>query len=118
MMTAWCSACNCSPGQTLRPSSGEIDRYPDSDARQMAHECYADLADLDVRELGAERDELAGSGAVPFLRFSGEAQEGFTEWRASLERRVRGDDLPAPLVPHPLRASGAYPPAGIGQVLN
>ncbi len=91
------------------PEFREIDRYPDSDARQMAHECYADLADLDVRELGAERDELAGSGAVPFLRFSGEAQEGFTEWRASLERRVRGDDLPAPLVPHLSKYRGLIP---------
>lgn len=87
----------------------EIDRYPDSDARRMANECYAELATLDVRELRAERDELASSWTVPFLRFSDEAQEGFSEWRAGLERRVRGDDLPAPLVPHLSKYRGLIP---------
>jgi Protein of unknown function (DUF3987) len=91
------------------PDFREIDRYPDSEARHLAHECYADLASLDVREIGAEWDSFAGTGAVPFLRFSDEAQEGFSEWRTALERRVRGDELPAQLSAHLSKYRGLIP---------
>lgn len=87
----------------------EADRYPDADARRAAHECYADLASLDVRELEAEYDEFDGPNAVPFLRFSDEAQEWFSGWRADLEAKVRGDDLPSHLVAHLSKYRGLIP---------
>lgn len=75
----------------------------------MAHDCYADLASLDVRELGAEWDETGGAGSVPFLRFSGEAQEQFSDWRRELEHKVRGDDLPSQLAAHLSKYRGLIP---------
>lgn len=87
----------------------EADRHPDSEARRAAHECYADLASLDAREIGANWDEFDGPDAVPFLRFADEAQEGFSDWRIDLERKVRGDDLPAPLVAHLSKYRGLIP---------
>lgn len=87
----------------------EADRYPNSEARRMAHECYGDLAQLDTRELCADFDQFDGPNAVPFLRFDDEAQEWFSDWRAGLERKVRGDDLSAPLVAHLSKYRGLIP---------
>jgi len=87
----------------------EADRYPDSVARAAAHECYHDLASLDVREIDAEYDEFDGPNAVPFLRFADDAQEWFSGWRAALEQKVRGDDLSAPLVAHLSKYRGLIP---------
>jgi len=87
----------------------EVDRYPNSEARRMAHDCYGDLANIDLQEIGAEYDEFDGPGSVPFLRFSDEAQEGFSDWRGSLERKVRSDELPAPLVAHLSKYRGLIP---------
>ena len=47
----------------------EVDRHPNTDARRAAFECYQDLAELNVNEIGAARDDFAGPDAVPFLRF-------------------------------------------------
>lgn len=91
------------------PAFREVDRYPLSDARQAAHACYAELANLDVRALGAQRDELAGDGALPFLRFSDDAQDGFIDWRNELERKVRGDDLSPQLAAHLAKYRGLIP---------
>jgi hypothetical protein len=87
----------------------EADRYPDADARREAHQCYADLAKLDAGTVGAELDEFDGPGGVPFLRFAGDAQDHFSNWRADLERTVRGDDMPAPLVAHLAKYRGLIP---------
>lgn len=87
----------------------EVDRYRDSEARGMAHECFTDLANLDLRELGAEWDEIGGDGSVPFLRFSGEAQEQFSDWRHELESKVRGNELPPQLAAHLSKYRGLIP---------
>lgn len=69
-----------------------IDRWPDSGARDRAWAVFERLNTLDPGALGAERD---GDGP-PFLRFDGDAQELFTEWRGGLERRLRaGEEAPA-----------------------
>lgn len=91
------------------PDFREIDRYPNSEARSMAHQCYADLSTLDVIEIGAVWDELAGPHSMPFLRFSDEAQIGFSDWRAGLERRVRGDELSGQLAAHLSKYRGLIP---------
>ena len=87
----------------------EVDRYPDIEARRIAHECYSELGSLDPRQIGAGLDEDDGSEAVPFLRFSDEAQENFAAWRASLELKVRSDDLSTPLRQHLSKYRGLIP---------
>ena len=64
----------------------EVDRWPDSDARQAAFEVFDRLDAIDPDQIGAEPDRL------PFLRFDNEAQEAFGEWRARLEHRLRNED--------------------------
>jgi hypothetical protein len=87
----------------------EVDRFPNTDARRAAFECYDDLAGLNVNEIGAERDEYAGADAVPFLRFAPAAQEAFSHWREELERKARGDDLPPALASHLSKYRGLIP---------
>ena len=78
----------------------EVDRYPDSAARLAANECFADLASLDVREIGAQWEESTGPHGVPFLRFADDAQEAFCEWRGGLEHRLASDELSPCLKSH------------------
>jgi len=87
----------------------EADRYPDGEARREAHLCFSDLSRLDAGAMGAEVDEFDGPSAVPFLRFAADAQEHFSEWRADLERTVRGDDMPDPLKAHLSKYRGLLP---------
>lgn len=87
----------------------EADRHPDSDARRTAHECYHGIASLDVREIGAQWDEFDGPNAVPFLRFADRAQDAFTEWRASLERKLRNDDHEPAMLAHLSKYRGLIP---------
>lgn len=87
----------------------EVDRYPNSDARRSAQECYSDLAGLDVREIGAEWEEASGPYGVPFLRFADDAQEAFADWRNNLEYRVRGDELSNSLKAHLSKFRGLIP---------
>ena len=63
-----------------------VDRWPDSKARQDYFGVFKQLAEIDTDALQADPD-----GDVPFLRFDGEGQEIFDEWRLELEtERVRG----------------------------
>jgi hypothetical protein len=87
----------------------EVDRHPDSAARIAANECYADLASLDVVEVGAVWEESSGPRGVPFLRFAEEAQEQFSEWRGGLEHRLAIDELPPCLKSHLAKYRGLVP---------
>ena len=66
-----------------------VDRYPDTDAKNRAFAIFEKLDALDPAELGAtiEEDE------VPWLRFAPDAQDLFDAWRAELETRLRGEEL-------------------------
>ncbi len=71
-----------------------VDRWPDTEAKQRAWEMFQRLDALDLVALGTERGDA--DDGVPFLHFSPEAQGLFDNWRVSLEERVRsGDEHPA-----------------------
>jgi putative DNA primase/helicase len=79
----------------IDPAWKEVDRYPDSVAREAVIQLTEKLDTLNAMEIGGE-DDSDSYGSVPFLRFDGAAQELFSEWRADLELQVRsGEDHPA-----------------------
>ncbi|NOX54295.1 MAG: DUF3987 domain-containing protein [Planctomycetes bacterium] len=74
-----------------------VDTSPDSEARRAAWAVFERLDALDPASTGAEAED---GEPVPWLRFSPEAQEIFDSWRADLERRLRGEDMPPALEAH------------------
>lgn len=77
----------------ISPDWQEVDRYPDSALREAVNLLAERLDNLDPADIGAE---LAQYGGVPFLRFNNSAQELFSEWRSTLEHRLRsGEEHPA-----------------------
>jgi putative DNA primase/helicase len=71
-----------------------VDRWPDTSARQRSWELFQRLDALDPAAVGAVREE--GDDGVPFLRFTPAAQGLFDTWRVSLEEKVRsGEEHPA-----------------------
>lgn len=70
-----------------------IDRWPDTHAKQCAWEVFQKLDALDPAAVGAQRED--GDDGVPFLHFDHDAQNLFDDWRAKLEQIVRsGDEHP------------------------
>ncbi|HZZ78458.1 MAG TPA: YfjI family protein [Gemmataceae bacterium] len=68
-----------------------VDRWPDTDAKQKAWAIFQAMDILDPLRVGADP-----AGEVPYLRFDQEAQGLFDDWRAELEPRVRsGEEHPA-----------------------
>lgn len=69
-----------------------VDRWPDTPAREAAADVFARLDTLDPLAIGATGEE----GEIPCLRFDDSALELFTQWRTELEMRLRrGEDHPA-----------------------
>ena len=79
-----------------------IDRWPDTAAKNEAFGAFARLDELDPAAVGAEHDTgIDGEPeGLPFLRFDAEALGLFVEWRTDLERRLRSDELTPALVSH------------------
>lgn len=73
-----------------------IDRWPNSAARDAVWSVFDWLDNLDPTKLGATQE----TGELPYLRFSNAAQAAFDEWRAGLEMRLRTDDLPPAFEAH------------------
>jgi putative DNA primase/helicase len=73
-----------------------IDRWPDTNARNAAKAVYEHLNALDAGAIGATTDDTR----LPYLRFSEDAQEVFDTWRHELESRLRSDDLAPVLEAH------------------
>jgi putative DNA primase/helicase len=69
-----------------------VDRRPNSDARDRAFSIFNALDTLDPATIQASRDD---DQDIYYLGFSGEAQELFDAWRTGLESRLRaGRDNP------------------------
>lgn len=77
----------------ISPEWNEVDRYPDTEARDAVNKLVERLDMLSPESIGAETDRYGG---VPFLRFDDAAQSLFSEWRRDLEMRLRsGEEHPA-----------------------
>jgi putative DNA primase/helicase len=81
----------------VSPDWTNVDRYPDSAARQAAWSTFERLDKLNADEIGAVRDQFE---VIPFLRFDDEAQVIFDEWRMKLEGRLRSTNLHPALESH------------------
>jgi len=67
----------------------EVDRWPDTQAKNQTFSLFQALASLDPLTIGAK---VADEDEVPFLRFAPDAQAFFSEWRTDLEQKVRTQD--------------------------
>jgi len=74
-----------------------VDRWPDTGAKNRAYEVFKRLDDLDPEDFGATNEDEEG---IPAVRFTDEAQEVFDRWRDELEGRLRTGELPAALESH------------------
>ena len=80
------------------PQWENVDRHPNSAARQAAWDCFVSLDSLDPGAIGAEPTSPFQS--VPILRLDAEAHDLFLEWRKDLERDIRSGDLHPALASH------------------
>ena len=74
-----------------------VDRWPDTQARRAAREVYERFDTFDTASLGASQEN---EDRIPWVRFAGDAQDLFDEWRTDLERRIRGFELHPALEAH------------------
>lgn len=79
------------------PEWKEVDRYPDTEARQRAWTTFEAFEGLSPEGVLAQRDDF---GSLPYLRFDNAAQEIFSEWRRELESRLRSEELSPSLESH------------------
>jgi Protein of unknown function (DUF3987) len=74
----------------------DVDRWPDTGAKNAAYDIFTRLLTLTPPTCGASLDD----SGIPYLRYAPKAQELFSEWRAELEHRLRGDALPPAIESH------------------
>ena len=74
-----------------------VDRWPDTVAKNRAYEVISALDQLEPSAVGAQLDNDDSDG-VPFLRFDPEAQNRFDEWRTELEHHLRSGQEHAVMV--------------------
>jgi hypothetical protein len=79
------------------PSWRNVDRWPDTEAKNRAYEIFKRLDSLDPEDFGTGGHDEEG---IPAVRFTDEAQEVFDRWRDELEVRLRTTELPPPLESH------------------
>jgi Protein of unknown function (DUF3987) len=81
-----------------------VDRWPDSDARNRAFELFKRLDALTPEALGAETDD-----GLPFLRFDSDAQELFDRWLGELMTRARARGEHAAIEAHLTKYPSLFP---------
>jgi hypothetical protein len=70
-----------------------VDRYPDTEAKNRVYEVFKKLEGLKVNEAAID-EEVSG------LRFEAGAQEVFDAWRDDLEQRLRSEEMAPALEAH------------------
>lgn len=80
----------------------DVDRKPDTAARDAAFQVFDRLNAFDPASIGAEQDlDMDGNPeGVPYLRFDKDALPVFREWRTKLEGRLRDESLHAAMEEH------------------
>lgn len=63
----------------------DVQRRPDTEARRRVYEVFEKLATLDHEAIGAHKPEMY-EDALPYCRFTPEAQERWDAWYGDLER--------------------------------
>jgi putative DNA primase/helicase len=76
-----------------------VDRWPDTDAKNRAFSVFQALDALDPVAINASPDGIK-KGEIPYLRFTPDAQDFFNEWRIDLENRVRSPQESDAFVSH------------------
>jgi putative DNA primase/helicase len=74
-----------------------VDRWPNTDAKNAAFAAFERLAHLDPAKVGAESKDDDG---IPSLRFDFAAQAFFDAWRTTLENRLAASDESPLLIEH------------------
>ena len=67
-----------------------VDRVPNTAARDRAYQLYEQLAQFRPQTLGVEQSEYSPITAV---HFAADGQELFNDWRLELETKIRGGNL-------------------------
>jgi putative DNA primase/helicase len=75
-----------------------VDRYPDTPAKQKAFEFFERLNTLDPLSVGAKK--RGDDDDIPAMRFTEEGQELFDRWRAELEAKLRREDESPIIIAH------------------
>ena len=78
----------------------DVDRYPDSRAREAVHTVFERASKIDLAAVLAMGAHRGSFDPIPFLRFTIEARTDFLGWHQDLERRVRSGELSAALEGH------------------
>jgi putative DNA primase/helicase len=68
-----------------------VDRWPDTQAKRIAHEVFRRLDQMTAADCGAVSDPHDADG-IPCLQFADDAQHAFDAWRVVLESRLRSDE--------------------------
>jgi putative DNA primase/helicase len=76
-----------------------VDRWPDTEAKNGAFAVFQWLDALDPVAIGAILDD-SDTRSIPYLRFAEDTQGFFDEWRTDLENRVRSSQESACLTSH------------------
>jgi hypothetical protein len=79
------------------PRWRNVDRWPDTEAKNRAYEVFSRLDALKSEDFGASGEDEEG---IPSVRFTEDAQEIFDQWRDELEVRLRSSELPSALESH------------------
>jgi hypothetical protein len=88
-----------------------VDEDPDPATKGAVFKIFKALANFDAKEFGAKFDTFgpadpegeSGPEGVPYVRFTGDAQAIFDEWRDEFEPRVRSGAYPAAVEAHFLK---------------
>ena len=72
----------------------EVDRWPETEAKRNAWTVFDRLDKLDPTNIGAQQgtDAMGDASGLPFLRFTDDAREAFSDWRHGLEKSLRMED--------------------------
>jgi len=79
------------------PTWCNVDRWPDTVAKNRAYEVFTRLDTLNPEDFGAGGEDEED---IPVVRFTEDAQEVFDRWRDDLEVRLRTEELPPALESH------------------